>query len=320
MTDTMDMIRQGVDIPLHRREKPLRNAGSDAYQALRQGVAVREVSSSLENSNLKDRTGTPATGRIAVVTGATGGIGQALVRRMLGCGYRVVILSRQVQADMPGVTSIACDLTDMDSIRKAAETILTHAPQLDVIVHCAGIITPRAVGEMGTQEIADQIAVDLAAPIELTNTLLPAMRRGGHIVFVNSMAAVFPLAGSSVYTAAKFGLRGFARALEQELRPRRIQVSSIYPASVNTPMLRREMDAGGSIYNFIDQPQEPDVTAQRILECCERNSREIFSSVFDKLFTHACLASQGLLNLSLPVMKILGRMGYRTYKRRTSRM
>ncbi len=315
----MDTIRQGVGIPFHRRENPLRNVGSGAYQALRQDIAVREVCSSLEKSYLNDRIGKPATGRVAVVTGATGGIGQALVRRMIGCGYQVIILSRQAQVDMPGVTPVVCDLTNMDSICQAAGTITRHAPQLDVIVHCAGIITPRPVGQMGTQEIADQIAVDLTAPIELTNALLPAMRRGGHIVFVNSMAAVFPLAGSSVYTAAKFGLRGFARALEQELRPRRIQVSSIYPASVNTPMLRHEMDAGGSIYNFIDQPQEPDVTAQRILECCERSSREIFSSVFDKLFTHACLASQGLLNLSLPVMKILGRMGYRTYKRRASR-
>ncbi|ATU73746.1 3-ketodihydrosphingosine reductase [Komagataeibacter rhaeticus] len=267
----------------------------------------------MENSDLNDRPG-----RVAVVTGATGGIGRALVRRMLGCGYRVIILSRQGTVDLPAVTIVPCDLTDGNSIRAAAPVIASHAPAIDVLVHCAGVITPQSVGELDSAVTADQIAVDLVAPIELTNALLPTMRDGGHIVFVNSMAAVFPLAGSSVYTAAKFGLRGFARALEQELRPRRIQVSSLYPASVNTPMLSREMNAGGSIYNFIDPPQEPDVTARRILECCKHRSRERFSSVFDKLFTHACLASMPLLNLSLPIMKMLGRRGYRAYLRRLS--
>ena len=235
---------------------------------------------------------------------------------MLGRGYRVIILSRQGMVDMPGVTVVACDLTDMDSICTAVPHIIRHEPTIDILVHCAGVITPQPVGAMDSTVTADQIAVDLAAPIELTNALLPAMRDGGHIVFVNSMAAVFPLAGSSVYTAAKFGLRGFARALEQELRPRRIQVSSLYPASVNTPMLTREMNAGGSIYNFIDPPQEPEVTARRILECCERRSHERFSSLFDKLFTHACLTFMPLLNLSLPIMKLLGRRGYRAHMRR----
>ncbi|MCE2565656.1 SDR family oxidoreductase [Komagataeibacter sp. FNDCF1] len=267
----------------------------------------------MENSDLNDRSS-----RVAVVTGATGGIGRALVQRMLGCGYRVIILSRHATTDMPGITVVPCDLTDMNSICTAATAITSHEPAIDILVHCAGVIAPQPVGELDSAMTAEQIAVDLLAPIELTNALLPGMRGGGHIVFVNSMAAVFPLAGSSVYTAAKFGLRGFARALEQELRPRRIAVSSLYPASVNTPMLSREMQAGGSIYNFIDPPQEPDVTAARILECCERGSRERFSSVFDKLFTHACLTFMPLLNASLPIMKILGRRGYRAHMRRLS--
>ncbi|MCE2576063.1 SDR family oxidoreductase [Komagataeibacter sp. FNDCR2] len=258
----------------------------------------------------------PSTRRVAVVTGATGGIGQALVRHMIARDYSVILLSRQTGRDMPGVTAITCDLTDTGSIHQAASTIMKDAPRIDVLVHCAGVISPQNVGQLDSTTIARQIAVDLTAPVELTNYLLPAMGRGGHIVFVNSMAAIFPLAGSSVYTAAKFGLRGFARALEQELRPRRIQVSSIYPASVNTPMLSREMESGGSIYNFIDPPQDPDITAKRIMQCCERSSREVFSSVFDKAFTHACLFSMKLLNLSLPTMRFLGRRGYRAYRRR----
>ncbi|AQU87976.1 3-ketodihydrosphingosine reductase [Komagataeibacter nataicola] len=268
----------------------------------------------MEKSALNEKPGA-GEGRVAVVTGATGGIGQALVRRMRARGYAIIILSRQARPDSSGITTVVCDLTNNESIKQAAATIAARTAKVDVLVHCAGVITPQPVGRLDSATIASQIAVDLTAPIELTNALLPIMPRGGHIVFVNSMAAAFPLAGSSVYTAAKFGLRGFARALEQELRPRRIQVSSIYPASVNTPMLSQEMAAGGSIYNFIDPPQEPDVTAQRILECCERGSREIFSSVFDKLFTHACLTSMRLLNLSLPIMKLLGRRGHRRYLR-----
>ena len=281
------------------------------------GIALREVRRSLEKSALNEKPGA-GEGRVAVVTGATGGIGQALVRRMRARGYTIIILSRQARAASPGINTVMCDLTDSGSITQAAADIAAHTPKVDVLVHCAGIITPQAVGELDSATIASQIAVDLTAPIELTNALLPAMGAGGHIVFVNSMAAVFPLAGSSVYTAAKFGLRGFARALEQELRPRRIRVSSIYPASVNTPMLKREMETGGSMYNFIDPPLEPEVIARRILKCCESASRETFSSVFDKLFTHACLLSMPLLNLSLPIMKMLARRGYRAHQRRDS--
>ncbi|WP_265001036.1 SDR family NAD(P)-dependent oxidoreductase, partial [Komagataeibacter nataicola] len=162
-------------------------------------------------------------------------------------GYAIIILSRQARPDSSGITTVVCDLTNNESIKQAAATIAARTAKVDVLVHCAGVITPQPVGRLDSATIASQIAVDLTAPIELTNALLPIMPRGGHIVFVNSMAAAFPLAGSSVYTAAKFGLRGFARALEQELRPRRIQVSSIYPASVNTPMLSQEMAAGGAV-------------------------------------------------------------------------
>ncbi|ACI51116.1 short-chain dehydrogenase/reductase SDR [Gluconacetobacter diazotrophicus PA1 5] len=263
---------------------------------------------------------------LAVVTGGTGGIGRRVVELLAGAGYRVTVLSRQgamagamagagFADDMP-VTLRACDLGRAESIAAASSAILAQDGPVSLLVHCAGVIHPGDSAAQGADELAAQVAVNLTGPIDLTARLLGRMQRGGHVVFVNSMAGALPLAGCGAYTAAKFGLRGYAMCLAREVRKQGIRVSSVFPAAVDTPMLRREMAEGGSVLNFVSAPADPDHVARRIVRICRHPRRETFLPAMDGLFANLCLLLPRLLDLALPVLTLAGRLGYRRFVRR----
>ncbi|MFT8541710.1 SDR family NAD(P)-dependent oxidoreductase [Acetobacter sp.] len=243
--------------------------------------------------------------KVAVVSGASGGIGRALCHQLRQRGYRVIGLSRQ-QAPAAETSYVdcmlACDLSDSQSIHETARTIGQACTSIDLFIFCAGVISPQPVATLEHAPVIEQIQTNLLGVMLLTNAILPTMAKDSHIIYANSMAGIFPLAGSSVYTASKFGLRGFALALEQELKPRHIRVSSVFPGSVNTPMLATEMEHGGSVLNFMSAPQEPEAIATWILSSHVRNHVENFPSSFDRLFCSLFLWSPAFLRLCLPLM------------------
>ncbi|GBQ86361.1 short chain alcohol dehydrogenase [Gluconacetobacter johannae DSM 13595] len=268
----------------------------------------------------------PESRPLAVVTGATGGIGREIVALLVGSGYRVTILARGGAAS-PGVASggpawgahvaaVSCDLARVESIAQAAAAIVAAGDPVMLLVHCAGVISPGQGDGLCGDGVARQVAVNLTAPMLLTSRLLECMPRGGHVVFVNSMAGVMPLQGSGVYAATKFGLRGYALSLALDLRPRGIRVSSVFPGAVDTPMLWREMAEGGSVLNFVSPPAAPADVARRIVAVCRRPRREVFLPPLDGMFANLCLLLPGVLRLSLPLLTFSGRRGYRRFQKR----
>lgn len=255
--------------------------------------------------------------KTAVVSGASGGIGRALCSRLRQRGYRVIGLSRQ-QAPTSGTAYVdhmlACDLADKKSIEDVAQALGQTCGRIDLFISCAGVISPQPVETFEQTAVMEQVQINLVGIMLLTNAILPIMAEGSHIIYTNSMAGIFPLAGSSAYTASKFGLRGFALALEQELKPRRIRVSSVFPGSVNTSMLSAEMEHGGSVLNFMSAPQEPEAIADWILSARVRGHVENFPSSFDKLFCNLFLWSPSFLRLCLPFMTAWARSCRARYK------
>lgn len=259
--------------------------------------------------------------KTVVLSGATGGIGRFLCRLLRQKGYRVVILSRrpEVAADLEADLLVACDLMDEASIALAGQIIRADCPEIDLFISCAGTIFPQIVGELDGDAVRGQVETNLTGVILLTNALLPNIPSGGRIVFVNSMAGVFPLAGSAAYTASKFGLRGFARALALELRPRRIHVASVFPGSVDTPMFRAEMEQGGSLLNFMSWPQAPERAAAWIVAATQSRKEEHFPSCIDWIFPALFLWCPVSLRLCLPVMKVISWLTRWFYLRRRAR-
>lgn len=193
--------------------------------------------------------------RHAVVTGASGGIGGAIVTRLrqqgtnvAGVGRDLARLSEAHSQTLSGeFHAIVADLADPAAPERiAVELGLT---ELDLLVHAAGRYHRRAV-ESDDDDLEQQLAVNLVGPARITRLLLPIIERAlGQIAFVNSSAArgAHPLVGG--YAATKAGLRAYADSLRAEVNPVGIRVVSIFPGRTDTPMQRSIHDAEGRSYD-----------------------------------------------------------------------
>ncbi len=252
--------------------------------------------------------------KTVVLTGASGGIGLLIAKRLLAQNYHVIALCRSKPAlETPSLTHIPCDLGLPDAVTQACALITQENKTVFAVIHCAGTIAPAPVAQADDKAIAAQIMLNLSSPIVLTRHLLPQMISAGEgrIVFVNSMAAVIPLSGSAVYAAAKSGLRNFALSLAQEVTKQGIHVSSVFPGAVQTEMLAREMQEGGSILNYVSTPLDPDLVAKTIVSQLAHPRAERFLPAVDGLFGRFCMMNPALLRLALPLLAYLGRRGYR---------
>jgi short-subunit dehydrogenase len=175
-------------------------------------------------------------GRRALVTGASGGLGAAIARALAARGARVLLTGRRedalaaLAAELPGAEWSVADLADP----AAAEALATRAGALDVLVANAALPASGPVWEHTDAQVERAVHVNLLAPMLLARRLAPAMvaRGRGHLVFVSSLAGRAAPAGSAVYSATKYGLRGFALALRQDLHGSGVGVSLVTPGFV----------------------------------------------------------------------------------------
>lgn len=218
-------------------------------------------------------------GAPALVTGASSGIGEAVARRLAGRAAPLVLVGRDrarldAVAGATGGRAVVADLTD-----PAGRAAVVDAVGSDVglVVHAAGIGAAAPLAETDPAVIAAVLATDLAAPVQLTRALWPALRagvrdrhsgHGGHVVLVASIAAL-GVAGEAAYSAAKAGLRTFADALR--LEDGAVGVTTVLPGAVDTPFLaRRGYDRA------VPRPIPPDRVAAAALRGVQRGRPEVF--------------------------------------------
>ena len=178
------------------------------------------------------------SGKTALLSGATGGIGRAIAQALAGRGARVVVSSRkrealeELVASLPGEghRALVADLAD----EGAAERLVSEAGELDVLVANAGLPASGRLEDFSQEELGRALRVNLEAPIRMTRELLPAFReRGsGHFVYVSSLAGKTASPRTSLYAATKFGLRGFALALREDLRSTPVGASVVLPGFI----------------------------------------------------------------------------------------
>lgn len=185
-------------------------------------------------------------GSVALITGASSGIGWATAVRLAEAGARVIVHGRDAEklavlATLVDGTPLAADLTDPAAVDKLADAALDAAGHIDILVNNAGCgLAGRFVDCRGA-DIQDLMAVNLAAPIELTRRLLPSMvdRGSGGIAFVTSIAGRTSPGGEAVYSATKAGLDSFAESLRFELAGTGVTVGVLVPGVVHTPFFDR---------------------------------------------------------------------------------
>ena len=176
-------------------------------------------------------------GKTALVTGATGGLGKAIARALGEHGVKLVVSGRreEVLEELAselgnGARPLPFDLSDASSADGLAEA----AGEVDVLVANAALPGSGRYDDFSADEMDRAIDVNLRAPMQLARVLGPRMERrgGGHIVFVSSLSGKVASAGGSVYSATKFGIRGFATALREDLRGSGVGVTVVFPGFI----------------------------------------------------------------------------------------
>lgn len=210
-----------------------------------------------------------------LLTGATGGIGEAIARELHARGARQILTGRRMEVLEPlarelGARALAIDLAD----RTAVARLLQEAGTVDILVANAALPGSGRLEEFAQEEIDRTLEVNLRAPIALARALAPAMaaRGGGHLLFVSSLSGKAATALSSLYDATKFGLRGFALGLRPELRPQNVGVTVLNPGFIREAGM---FAASGAKLPPGVGTRSPHDVAAAVADAIERNRTEV---------------------------------------------
>ena len=188
----------------------------------------------------------PLTG-VAVITGASGGIGHAVARALARPGMSLCLIGRDparldrcgraIEGAAERSFTHAADLSSDEGIRGLVERVEAEGGRLDVLVHAAGSLALGSVEDATARDLDEQLRVNLRAPFVLTQAFLPLLRRSqGQVVFVNSSAGLVPAADNVLYAATKSALRSLADGIRTHVNPWGIRVLSVFPGRTATAM------------------------------------------------------------------------------------
>jgi len=220
----------------------------------------------------------PFDGRVALITGASSGIGRALAATLAGGGCRVGLVARResaligVAAEIRrdgGVAEIAtADVADRDAIRRAAVDLAGRLGPIDLAVANAGVGIPTTLDPVNIEDVEATIRVNVLGVIYTIDAVLPAMlaRRSGQVAAISSLAAYRGMPGESAYCASKAAVNAYMDGLRVQLRGRGVAASTICPGFVRTPMT--------AVNNF-EMPLvlEADDAARRIVRALGRRAK-----------------------------------------------
>jgi len=193
----------------------------------------------------------PLNGKVALVTGASRGIGAAVARRLHGAGAQVALLSRSGgDLALDGALGIACDVRDRAAVRAAVAQAVERFGRLDIVVANAGVGAYGPFLELEPEQLELMIDVNLKGVVyTAAETLEQLVASGaGDFVSLASVAGVNAFPGEAVYNASKFGQVGFTRALDIEFTQQGVRCSNVCPGGVGTDFAigagREEGDPG----------------------------------------------------------------------------
>jgi hypothetical protein len=221
--------------------------------------------------------------KVALVTGASSGIGAAVARLLDEKGAHVVLSARSEDRlrDVAAGLSGPCDIRVMDvrdnaSVVGAVADVAERLGRIDVLVNCAGFGEFVPFTEATLEHFQDMMDVNYMGTVRCIRAVLPHMLRAGrgHIVNIASMAGKVPTAKSSGYAATKHAVLGLTGALRQELRGTGVLVSAVSPGPVDTPFFDRADPQGTYVRNVRRFMLSPDEVARAVVRVIERRKAE----------------------------------------------
>ncbi|NEO82907.1 MAG: SDR family oxidoreductase [Spirulina sp. SIO3F2] len=176
------------------------------------------------------------SGRVALVTGASRGIGRAIAEGFVNSGATVFGIGRSPQPSAISFAYNSADICDRESIKQICNNIVHQYKQIDILVQAAGITLPSLGKSQSSQIFHQTLAVNLEAAYNVADIVSRNMKRGGTIIFVTSIAAHIGFPNNPGYVASKGGLRTLVRALAIDLAPHGIRVNALAPGYIHTAM------------------------------------------------------------------------------------
>ena len=242
------------------------------------------------------------SGKRVLITGASSGLGLAIAELLAARGVHVALVARDrarleaaqeaastARSD-PGTKLLAysCDVSNWDEMSAVATRAEAELGPIDVLAACAGFCTPGRFTELAVTEFEDHVAANLLGVIYASRAVAPQMmtRGRGHIAMVGSMGGLVGVYGYSAYSAAKFGVTGFAEVLRCEMKPHGIGVSLLCPPNMETPGYARELaiePPETAAINGIAKVSAPEDIARVFLRGIERNHFLILPGLSNKL-------------------------------------
>jgi short-subunit dehydrogenase len=238
------------------------------------------------------------SGRSALLTGATGGLGRAIAAALAARGARLILSGRkpdalqQLAGELPGDghRTLPADLAEPG----AAEQLAADAGDVDILIANAGLPGAGLLADFTPEEIGRAMRVNLEVPILMARALYPAMleRGSGHLVFISSLSGKVASPRTSIYNATKFGLRGFALGLRSDLGPDGIGVSLVTPGFIREAGMFA--DAGAKPPPGMGTGT-PEQVGAGVVKAIERNKVEVVVAPLQlRAMSHFALATPAI--------------------------
>jgi NAD(P)-dependent dehydrogenase (short-subunit alcohol dehydrogenase family) len=242
------------------------------------------------------------TGKVAVVTGASSGIGEATVLELASRGASVVAAARSVEkledlarrTAASGVLVVEADVADLKSVEAMVGLTVEKFGRLDVLVNNAGLGLSGRVAELRPEDLRYVFEVNTIGPLNCLQAALPHMGSGGRIINVSSVVGLRAIPKVGGYCSTKFALNALSDSLRVEVAERGISVTSVYPGTTRTSFRDNSRRTKDEKRGWRPKGVTPEKVAKRIAVAAEKGPRDVYVTASDRLFVAGVTLFPGL--------------------------
>jgi NAD(P)-dependent dehydrogenase (short-subunit alcohol dehydrogenase family) len=243
-------------------------------------------------------------GRVAIVTGASSGIGEATARALVGRGAAVVLAARaeerlevlegEISSSGGRALALRTDVSDRESVRAMVERAVEAFGSLDILVNNAGLGLSGRVAEVRVEDLRYVFEVNVVGPLLCIQTALPFMEPGARIINVSSVVGRRAIPKVGAYCATKFALNALSDSLRVEIADRGITVTSVYTGTTRTTFRENSRRTKDEKRGWRPRGVTPERVAEKITRAAEKGPRDVYVTLPDRLFVAGTTLLPGL--------------------------
>ena len=241
-------------------------------------------------------------GKVAVVTGASSGIGEATVFELAARGASVVAAARSVEklealarrAASSGVLVVEADVADRELVEAMVGRTVEKFGRLDVLVNNAGLGLSGRISELLPEDLRYVFEVNTIGPLNCAQAALPRMGRGGRIINVSSVVGLRAIPKVGGYCSTKFALNALSDSLRVEVADRGVSVTSVYPGTTRTSFRDNSRRTRDEKRGWRPKGVTPERVAKKIADAAEKGPRDVYVTPSDRLFVAGVTLLPGL--------------------------